>query len=211
MFPSRCTRLTILCSLVAWAAASGCTQDMADQPRYEPLEASAFFANGMASRPLVQGTVARGYLRVDTEFYQGTVDGKPTATFPLRMVSQELHLSGDDREITEKILVRGARFNIFCTPCHGQVGDGDGMVVKRGFPAPPSLHIDRLREAPVGHFYDVATRGFGRMPTYAVQVPPVDRWAIVAYIRALQLSQHAAAQELPAQDRAKLPDAEREN
>ncbi|REK18766.1 MAG: cytochrome c [Planctomycetota bacterium] len=195
-----------LAGLLVAAMAAGCEQDMADQPRYEPLEASDFFANGMASRPLVEGTVARGHLRTDTAFFEGTADGEPVAEFPLSTVAEKLGVEGNESQQLEHVLTRGQqRFDIFCAPCHDRVGSGNGMAVQRGFPAPPSLELTRLREAPVGHFYDVITRGFGRMPSYASQVPPADRWAIVAYVRALQLSQHAAADDLPAEDRDKLP------
>jgi len=174
----------------------GCRQDMYDQPKYEPLEASSFFENGQSSRPLVAGTVARGQLRIDDHFYQGKIGDKFVETFPFQV----------DRSVLE----RGReRFDIFCSPCHGRVADGQGMIVKRGFSAPPSLHLDRLREAPVGHFYDVITHGHGAMYSYASRVPPRDRWAIAAYIRALQLSQHAALADVPTAERARLEGAAR--
>jgi len=195
--------IAVLASVAA--ALVGCGQDMADQPRYEPLEASSFFADGMASRPLVEGTVARGHLRVDTAFYQGKADGRDIESFPLAKVAEKLRLEGDETSQLRHILARGQeRFNIFCAPCHGRAGQGDGMVVKRGFPAPPTFHSQRLRESPVGHIYDVATLGFGRMPSYADQIPPADRWTIVAYVRALQLSQHADVDRLPTVDRQRL-------
>lgn len=170
---------------------AGCHQDMADQARYEPLEASSFFANGEASQPLVEGTVARGQLRIDDHFYLGQVDGEPVTTFP--------------EPVTREMLLRGRdRFNIFCAQCHDRVGNGQGMVVRRGFPAPPSYHIERLREAPVGYIYGVITNGFGRMSAYDYLIPPEDRWAIVAYVRALQLSQYAERDQLSAADLEKL-------
>jgi mono/diheme cytochrome c family protein len=186
---------------------------MADQPHYEPLEASEFFAEGQASRPLISGTVARGHLRIDRAFFEGQVDGKPVEVYPWLAVARQLGLLADgaesqevDEHVRAQILERGQqRFNIFCSACHDRTGSGQGMVVQRGFPAPPSYHSDRLRAAPVGHFYVVATQGFGRMPDYADQIPPADRWAIVAYVRALQLSQHAEVGELPPADRAALP------
>jgi mono/diheme cytochrome c family protein len=158
---------------------------MTDQPRYEPLEANAFFSNGMASRPLVPDTVARGQLNDNPEFYTGkTANGDPVVDIPV--------------EITPQLLERGKnRFEIFCAPCHGLVGDGNGIVVQRGFPSPPSYHTDRLRNAPAGHFFDVITNGFGRMFDYSDRVAPADRWAIVAYIRALQLSQDAPMDMAP--------------
>jgi hypothetical protein len=158
---------------------------MHDQPRYEPLEASSFFADGRASRPLVPGTVARGQLRTDTHFYLGKVDGALVDALPL--------------PVTRPLLERGReRYDIYCSPCHDRLGSGQGMIVRRGFRRPPSLHIDRLREAPIGHFFDVISNGFGVMTDYAAQVTPPDRWAIAAYIRALQLSQHAQLADVPA-------------
>lgn len=161
---------------------------MHDQPKYKPLAATTFFDDGRAARPLVAGTVARGQLRNDEAFYQGRQGAEPVTTFPFA--------------VTKQILLRGReRYNIFCAPCHGQVGDGQGMVVQRGFRSPPSFHIDRLREAPAGHFFDAVTNGFGAMPSYASRISPEDRWAIVAYVRALQLSQHASPADVPADQR----------
>lgn len=178
---------------------------MADQPRVEPLEASKFFADGQSARPLVPGTVARGQLRIDTAFFEGKVDGKPVAEFPQQTVADRFRLSGDDETVMKQILKRGRqRFDIFCSACHDRTGGGRGMVVQRGFPAPPSYHSERLRGAPVGHFYDVVTNGIGRMPDHAAQIPPADRWAIAAYVRALQLSQHADVNELSDSDRRAL-------
>jgi mono/diheme cytochrome c family protein len=151
---------------------------MHDQPKYEPLESSAFFRDGQASRPLVEGTVARGQLQDDEHLYTGKVDGQPATTFPF--------------PITGAQMTRGQeRYNVYCAPCHDRVGNGMGMIVRRGYRQPQSFHIDRLRSAPPGHFYDVITNGFGAMPDYRAQIQPEDRWAVVAYIRALQLSQHA--------------------
>jgi mono/diheme cytochrome c family protein len=164
---------------------------MYDQPKYEPLEASTFFDDGQASRPLVAGTVARGHLRLDQAFYTGKVGKQFVEEFP--------------QPVTRQTLERGReRFNIYCSVCHGQVGNGDGMVVRRGFRKPPSLHIDRLRGAPVGHLYDVIMHGFGAMPGYAKPLPPEDRWAIVAYIRALQLSQYTPVASLPEEKQKEL-------
>ena len=163
---------------------SGCRQDMHDQPRYEPLEASTFFADGRAARGQVEGTVARGQLRTDEHFYTGKVDDAFVEHMPFA--------------ITHDILARGQeRYNIFCAPCHDRVGTGQGMIVRRGFRRPPSFHSARLREAPIGHYFDVMTHGFGAMLDYAAQLQPRDRWAIAAYIRALQLSQHAALDDVP--------------
>jgi len=172
-------------------ATVGCRQDMHDQPKYEPLEASTFFTDGRASRPLVPGTVARGQLREDTHLYAGQVAGKPAETFPF--------------PIDLKTIERGQqRYNIYCSPCHDRVGNGDGMVVRRGLRRPPSYHIDRLRQAPPGYFYDVITNGFGAMQDYAAQISVRDRWAIVAYVRALQLSQNATLADVPETERPRL-------
>jgi len=167
----------------------GCRQDMHDQPKYQPLEASKFFDDGRASRPLVEGTVPRSASILDGP--AGRTNPAEDDFFPF--------------PITAEVLARGQeRFNISCAPCHGRLGDGNGMIVQRGFRRPPSYHDARLRDAPVGHFYDVITNGFGAMSSYADQVTPRDRWAIVAYIRALQLSQNAALADLPPEERQKL-------
>jgi mono/diheme cytochrome c family protein len=178
--------------LLAAAALAGCRQDMQNQPKYIPLRPSGFFDDGRSERPLINGTVARGHLNDDTVYYTGKgPDGKPVDTFPF--------------PVTKEIVARGQeRFNVYCAPCHDRTGSGDGMIVKRGYAKPPSYHIDRLRQAPDGHFYDVITSGFGAMPDYAAQIPPHDRWAIVAYIRALQLSQNASVNDVPAAQRASL-------
>ena len=155
-----------------------CRQDMHDQPKYEPYEASDFFADGRSVRPQVTGTVARGELRLDPHLYEGRVDGELAETFPF--------------EVTAEVMERGReRYAIFCAPCHGPSGYGDGMIVQRGLRAPASFHIDRLRESPPGYFFDVMTNGFGIMYDYSNRVEPRDRWAITAFIRALQLSQNA--------------------
>jgi len=184
-------RLRVLAVVTAALALAGCRQDMHDAPRYEPLEASTFFANGQASRTLVANTVPRGLLREDTHLNEGRIDGQLATTFPMA--------------VTPAVMQRGQeRFNVFCSPCHGRTGSGNGMVVQRGFRAPPSYHEDRLRNAPVGYFFDVMTSGFGAMQDYASQVPVADRWAIAAYIRALQLSQRATLADVPADRRADL-------
>ncbi|HSD10813.1 MAG TPA: cytochrome c [Candidatus Binatia bacterium] len=170
----------------------GCRQDMHDQPKYKPLGASRFWDNGASARPLVENTVARGHLDDDVEFYTGkTTDGKLVEVLPL--------------PFTFELLKRGQqRFDVYCSPCHDRLGSGRGMVVRRGFKAPPSYHIDRLRQAPVGYFFDVMTNGFGAMSDYRAQVEPADRWAIVAYIRALQRSQQATFADVPPEAAAKL-------
>ncbi len=171
--------------------AAGCRQDMHDQPKFRPYRANPFFADGRSARPLVEGTVARGNLQEDEHLYKGRENGEVAKTFPF--------------PITQEVLLHGQeRFNIYCSPCHGQLGDGEGAVVQRGLKHPPSFHIDRLREAPVGYFFSVESNGFGVMFDYADRVPVKDRWAIIAYIRALQLSQHATLEDVPADERQKL-------
>lgn len=161
------------------------------QPRYNPLDPSPVFDDGRSARPVVPGTIARGHLRTDEAFYTGKVDGVEVTTFPF--------------PITREVLERGReRYDIYCTPCHDHVGDGQGMIVQRGFPPPPSYHIDRLRQAPVGHFVNVITNGYGTMYSYASRISPSDRWAIAAYIRALQLSQQAQLSDLSDDDRRRL-------
>ncbi len=165
--------------------AAGCRQDMHDTPRYEPFEASTFFADGRASRTLPVGTVARGWLRADEAFYTGRSNGEFVAEFPFAIGHEEMQRGRE-------------RFGVYCTPCHGVLGDGEGMVVQRGLRRAASYHQDRLRDERVGYFFDVITNGFGAMQGYAEQVPARDRWLIVAYVRALQLSQHATMAEVPA-------------
>ena len=168
--------------LVGMAA---CRLDMHVQPKQLPFAKSDFFPDQRSARPLVEGTVARGELRPDTYFYSGKIGNNPGDYMPF--------------PVDEAVLERGReRFNIFCAPCHSRVGDGKGFVPSRGFRrAPPSYHIERLRKAPLGYFYDIMTNGFGIMPDYASQIPPRDRWCIVAYIRALQLSQNATMADVP--------------
>jgi len=176
---------------LAAAALAGCRQDMHDNPRYEPLEATTFFADGRSSRAFVANTVARGTLREDTHLYQGRVNGQLATTFPM--------------PVTAQVMARGQeRFNVFCAPCHGRMGTGNGMVVQRGFRAPPSYSEERLRNAPIGYFFDVMTNGFGAMQDYAAQIPVQDRWAIAAYIRALQFSQNARIEDVPTDHRTDL-------
>lgn len=184
------TEASIL-SLALALIAAGCRNDMHDQPKYKPLRESDFFADHRSARPQVEGTVARGHLRVDVARYTGKAGDNDVTAFPF--------------PITRDDLTRGQqRFNIYCSPCHGRLGDGQGLVVKRGFRQPPSYHIQRLKDAPVGHFFDVQTNGFGAMPSYASRVAPDDRWRIIAYIRALQLSQGAAVADVPPDQRPNL-------
>jgi hypothetical protein len=182
---------TLLLALAAAALLAGCRQDMHNQPKFTPLRESDFYGDHRSARPLVEGTVARGHLDADELLYTGKVDGKDATEFPWPVTSQ--------------VLARGReRFDIYCSPCHDRTGGGDGMIVRRGYRRPPSFHIDRLREAPVGHFFDVVTNGFGAMPDYRDQVPVPDRWAIIAYIRALQASEHATLDQVPPAEREKL-------
>jgi mono/diheme cytochrome c family protein len=179
---------------------------MTDQPRYDPLEPGPAFDGGMSARTPVSGTIARGQLQLDDAFFTGKVNGELVSELPDRAL--------EGRSMAE-LLSRGQeRFTIFCSHCHGQVGGGIGgapemeslvgMVVQRGFPAPPTYHQDRLRQVPIGHFFEVISDGFGRMPAHRSMIPPEDRWAIAMYIRALQLSQHAPSQQLTPVDLQQL-------
>jgi mono/diheme cytochrome c family protein len=186
--------------LASAAIVAGCRQDMHDAPRYEAFEASTTFADGRASRTAPAGTVARGWLREDEALYTGKINGQPVDEFPFAIAAADLQ--------------RGQqRFNIYCTPCHGRLGDGNGMVVQRGLRQAASYHQDRLREEKNGYFYDVITNGFGAMQGYAEQIPVRDRWLIVAYVRTLQLSQHASLDDVPADRRGGLaaPEAPQAN
>lgn len=192
------SRLVSTQALIATALAAlflaGCSRlDMQDQPKYKPGRASDFFADGRSDRPELDGTIARGSLNTDAAYYEGKDDaGKDIDAFPL--------------VVDRPLIVRGQqRFDAFCSPCHGRIGNGLGMIVRRGFKQPPSYHIDRLRNAPVGHFFDVITNGYGAMLNYAQQVNVRDRWAIIAYIRALQYSQNANVNDLPAEARNRIP------
>jgi mono/diheme cytochrome c family protein len=167
---------------------------MHDQPRYKPLAKSDFFDDGRASRSLVEGTVARGQLRDDEHLYSGKLGKELATSYPF--------------PVTQAVLERGReRYTIYCTPCHGQLGNGEGMVVQRGLKRPTSFHIERLRQAAPGYYFDVITNGFGAMSDYASQVPVHDRWAIAAYIRALQISQAVPLAEVSEETRRTLPPA----
>ncbi|MCC6164495.1 MAG: cytochrome c [Acidobacteria bacterium] len=179
--------------LLAAALVAGCRQDMHDTPRYEALEASDFFADKRAMRPIPDGTVARGNLRADDVYYTGKQDGEPIHHLPAQI------------ELNQALLDRGQqRYDIYCSPCHSPLGDGNGTVVQRGYKRPASYADPRLRAVGIGYFYDVITNGFGQMPDYAAQVAPADRWAIAAYIRALQLSQSGTIDDVPADQRGTL-------
>ena len=171
----------------------GCRPDMYNQPRYKTYAEDNFFHDGASARPLPPHTVARGHAELDPEYFQGkTPDGKLVETLP--------------EPVTAELLQRGReRYDIYCSVCHDRTGDGHGMIVQRGFPAPPSYHTDRLRTAPLGHFYDVITNGYGVMYSYAARVEPADRWAITAYIRTLQLARNARLDDVPGDARATLP------
>jgi mono/diheme cytochrome c family protein len=171
--------------------AAGCRLDMHDQPKYTPLRGSDFFADGRSARPLVEGTVARGFVNEDELLNTGKVNGQLGTEFPF--------------PVTQAVVARGReRYDIFCAPCHGRTGRGNGMIVRRGYRPPPTFHQERLRQVAPGHFVDVMTNGFGAMPDYRAQVAPADRWAIVAYVRALQLSANATLTEVPVEERDRL-------
>jgi mono/diheme cytochrome c family protein len=172
-------------------AVTACRQDMHDQPKYSAFEQAPFFPDGSSARPPVPGTVARGDLRDDPVLYTGKENEVSASVFPF--------------PIDERVMAHGQeRFNIYCAPCHGLTGEGDGMIVQRGFSRPPSLLEPRLREMPPGHYFEVMTNGFGAMPDHAAQIKPADRWAIAAYIRALQLAGSATLDDVPPAERGRL-------
>ncbi len=176
--------LLLLPLLPLLLTSAGCRHDMQNQNKMRPYRESTFYPDGASARPLPAHTVARGDLRADEAYYTGIRGGKPVADLPF--------------PVSRDVLLRGQqRYDIFCSPCHGRVGDGLGMIVTRGYKQPPSFHGEQLRKAQVGWFFSVMTQGFGVMPSYAAQVPVADRWAIAAYIRALQYSQSARLSELP--------------
>jgi mono/diheme cytochrome c family protein len=181
---------------LAGLLAAGCRQDMHDAPRYDPYEQSAIFPNGSSAQPLVAGTVSRvetagAVLDEDELLNSGKVNGQMAAVFPFA--------------ITRADLDRGEeRFNIYCSPCHGKTGEGNGMVVQRGYRQAANYHIERLRAMPIGYFVDVMTNGFGAMPDYRMQLTPADRWRVAAYVRALQLSHAAAEGDVPAAELERL-------
>jgi mono/diheme cytochrome c family protein len=190
----RAGRLAIVGGLLlAGGVIAGCRQDMHDTPRYEALEESDFFADKRAMRPIPEGTVARGNLRDDDVYYTGKDGNEPVPQLPAQVT------------LDKALLDRGQqRFNIYCSPCHSPLGDGNGTVVQRGYKRPASFHDQRLRDTGIGYFYDVISNGFGQMPDYAAQVAPADRWAIAAYIRVLQRSQTGTIQDVPAEHRGEL-------
>jgi mono/diheme cytochrome c family protein len=175
-------QIAAVCAFAAAGLLAGCRQDMHDQPKFIPQRGTEFYADGRSARPQVANTVARGQLHEDAYFYTGMQDGKEGNVMPFA--------------VTMEVLERGQeRFNIYCTPCHSRVGNGAGMIVQRGYRPAGNFHTQRLQTAPLGHFFAVMTNGYGAMPDYAAQVTPQDRWAIVAYIKALQLSQNAKSSD----------------
>jgi len=183
----------ILFSVALLFVSSGCElrKKMYDQPRYKTYAESDFFEDGSSARPIVPGTVPRGFLREDDHFYRGMINGQWASDLPM--------------DVTMELVERGRqRYDIYCSVCHGLAGYGDGMIVSRGFKQPESFHSDRLRSAAEGYYYQVITEGYGMMSSYAYQVRPEDRWAIIAYIRALQLSQHTPVADVPEALRAQL-------
>ena len=180
------------CLGIAALLLTGCHSDMYDQPKHEPLEASKFFDDGRSARPLEPGVIAREEPAVVGPRETGREGNQLVARLPMNL--------------TETLLAHGAeRYKVYCTPCHGRTGEGDGMIVLRGYRKPPSFHTDRLRGVPIGHIFEVETQGFGVMPPHRKQIPVDDRWAIAAYVRALQLSRYAPAEELTPGELAKLP------
>ncbi len=174
--------------------AAGCRQDMHDQPKLRGLRGSVFFADQRGVRPLVPGTVARGRLNDDELLYSGKLDGKLADVFPFEMTRADLDRGHE-------------RFDIYCSPCHDKLGTGNGMIVQRGMKRPPSYHIQRLREAPAGYFFDVMSNGFGAMFDYSDRIKAEDRWRIAAYIRVLQLSENAKIEDVPESERTKIAEA----
>ncbi|HVT03539.1 MAG TPA: cytochrome c [Thermoanaerobaculia bacterium] len=184
---------TVILAIAGAILLAGCRppQKMGDQPKYDPYMASDFFPDGQSARPAIAGTVARGYLHEDSFLNTGKVNGAVAEGYPF--------------PVTEEVVTRGRqRFDIYCSECHGRVGRGDGMIVRRGYRRPPSFHTKLLRSQPSGHFFDVMTNGFGAMPQYGTMIPVNDRWAITAYVRALQMSQNAVLDDVPPSQRGGL-------
>ena len=192
------------CLLLLLLISSACRRDMQDQPKMKPFRGTTFFGDGLSSRQPIDGTIPRGFLRTDTALYTGKKTNAPApgtspAPGPQPVAGAQANTYPDDVDtfpfpVTKEMVLRGReRYNIFCSVCHGLTGNGDGMIVRRGFRRAATFNDDRLRQAPVGHFFDAITNGWGAMPPYAAQIPVQDRWAIIAYIRALQLSQQNTA------------------
>jgi mono/diheme cytochrome c family protein len=183
--------LVLTASVLLALLLSGCRQDMHDQPRYKPLAGTDFFADHRSARPEIEGTVARGHLKIDEARYTGKINGEDIDQFPIPIAKADIE--------------RGqSRFNVYCTPCHGHVGDGNGMVVLRGYRQAASFYDDKNVKAPNGHYFDVITNGFGAMPSYASRIQTDDRWRLIAFIRALQLSESAKISDVPAEQRQGL-------
>lgn len=181
--------LAIILSL--GAGTMGCRQDMRDQEKYEPLEYSPFFGDKLSARQPVEGTIARGWLKLDKAYWDGIGDDE-------KFINEVPQRVLDRYETFEELVLRGQeRFNIYCSTCHDRGGTGNGMIVRRGYKKPPSFHEERLRQQPLGYFYNVITHGFAVMPDYAAQIKPDDRWAVAAYLRTLQLTQYASKDLVP--------------
>jgi mono/diheme cytochrome c family protein len=172
-------------------ASAGCRQDMHDAPRYDPLEASSYLPKGSSAQPLVPGTVPRGHLDDNEALIEGKTGGKLIDAPPMTMTRADLDRGQE-------------RFDVYCSPCHGRTGEGNGMVVQRGYKQAANYHVERLRQMPIGYFYDVMTNGFGAMPDYRTQIPVDDRWRIAAYVRVLQVSHSATTADVPADQLRKL-------
>jgi mono/diheme cytochrome c family protein len=180
----RARTISVMGAMAAMLVLAGCRQDMHDQPKFFPQRGSTFYADGRSVRPQVANTVARNQEHPDNYFATGLIDGKEGDGLPI--------------PLNVATMERGQeRYNIYCTPCHSRVGNGDGMIVQRGYRPAGDFHTDRLRSAPLGHFFAVMTNGYGAMPDYAAQLTPEDRWAVAAYVRALQLSQNAKPSDVP--------------
>jgi mono/diheme cytochrome c family protein len=185
-------RILISISALLVLALAGCRDDMHNQPRYKPLAATDFFGDHRSARPAVEGTIARDHLRIDEARYVGKVNGEDVTEFPIPIAKADIERGQE-------------RYNIYCAPCHSRVGDGNGMVVLRGYRQAASFYSDKLMNATVGHFFDVISNGFGAMPSYASRITPDDRWRVIAYVRALQLSVSAKLNDVPADQRQNLP------
>lgn len=195
MFQNRLGAVSTTAILLLAVLVAGCSsrwQLMADQPRKEPLAPSSVFPDGTSAQPPQPSTVPRGYLQDDVEFETGkTAQGTLVTTFPFPITLTDLQRGQE-------------RYNIYCAVCHGRTGNGAGIIVARGFSGPPTFHSDQLRSAPVGHFFDVITNGYGDMPDYQAKIPPRDRWLIIAYVRALQFSENAPVSTVPTAIRGQL-------
>lgn len=189
------TVTALAAGLLVLASLAGCRQNMHNQAKAKTYRESDFFADGVASRPLPAHTLARGELREDAVFYTGLSEAGDLAEVPPMPVTREFLLRGRER------------YDVFCAPCHGRLGDGHGMIVQRGFKQPVSFQDERLRNSPLGYFVNNMTEGFGQMPSYAAQIPPADRWAIASYVRVLQYAGNAQVADLSPEERSRLDEA----